>query len=120
MRVDARDHSIHPVRDWLSSLEWDGKRRLDRWLTMTFGAELDQYHSAWGQKSPSRPFGECGSQAANLILCWSWKAIKGSEINGNGRSVRPGVDADDLGACLSSKDAAIGLLGKWAVEFGEI
>jgi predicted P-loop ATPase len=28
----SREHSFHPVRDYLNSLRWDGKGRLDTWL----------------------------------------------------------------------------------------
>jgi putative DNA primase/helicase len=29
----AREHSYHPVREWLDGLAWDGTERLDGWLT---------------------------------------------------------------------------------------
>jgi hypothetical protein len=35
----ARECSYHPVRTYLSSLEWDGEPRLDAWLTTYLGAE---------------------------------------------------------------------------------
>jgi predicted P-loop ATPase len=35
----AREHSFHPVRDWLSELEWDGVERLSHWLIDFLGAE---------------------------------------------------------------------------------
>ena len=34
----ARDRRQHPVREWLDSLVWDGKPRLDTWLFTYFGA----------------------------------------------------------------------------------
>jgi predicted P-loop ATPase len=46
--VDLRavELRFHPVRDYLSALEWDGTPRLERWLATYLGAEDSQYHSA--------------------------------------------------------------------------
>src|SRR5262245_23235881 len=35
----AREHSFHPVRDYLESLRWDGKGRLQTWLHDYLGVE---------------------------------------------------------------------------------
>ena len=32
------EHAFHPVLDYLDSLVWDGKPRLDTWLTTYLGA----------------------------------------------------------------------------------
>jgi predicted P-loop ATPase len=45
----AADHSFHPVRDYLNSLQWDEKPRLDAWLTIRLGAELTAYSQAIGR-----------------------------------------------------------------------
>ena len=36
----ARDHGYHPVRDYLASLKWDGKPRVNVWLITRLGAEI--------------------------------------------------------------------------------
>jgi predicted P-loop ATPase len=35
----ARAHAFHPVQDYLSRLRWDGKKRVDIWLSYYLGAE---------------------------------------------------------------------------------
>src|SRR4029450_3686111 len=35
----ARDIRVHPVRDYLTRLRWDGAPRLERWVTVYLGAE---------------------------------------------------------------------------------
>src|SRR5678816_1095038 len=35
----ANDHTFHPVRDYLHGLSWDGKPRINNWLTLYGGAE---------------------------------------------------------------------------------
>ena len=48
--VDLRgsERAFHPVRDYLNSLEWDGKVRLPNWLSIYLGGEDIEYHRAIG------------------------------------------------------------------------
>ncbi len=46
----AREHSFHPIRDYLTGLKWDGVKRLDGWLTHYLGAEASDYTRAVGAK----------------------------------------------------------------------
>jgi Virulence-associated protein E len=39
----AREHSYHPLRDYLNALKWDGKDRLRMWLHTYLGAEHTEY-----------------------------------------------------------------------------
>src|SRR5579885_437239 len=48
--VVARRRTIHPVRDWLKTLKWDKKPRLDRWLVDLAGVEDSPYTRAVGAK----------------------------------------------------------------------
>jgi predicted P-loop ATPase len=41
--VEAKRHGYHPVRDYLDSLKWDGKQRLDTWLCDYLGAADTPY-----------------------------------------------------------------------------
>ena len=49
IKVAAHRRRVHPVRDWLRSLRWDGKRRGPTWLVDVFGAEGTPYTRAVGQ-----------------------------------------------------------------------
>jgi predicted P-loop ATPase len=44
----ARLNSFHPVRDYLDGLKWDGKHRVDKWLTTYAGASDSKYKQAVG------------------------------------------------------------------------
>ena len=44
----VRKHKVSPPVEWLSSLTWDKKDRLDTWLSQVFGVEEDVYHKAVG------------------------------------------------------------------------
>src|SRR5688500_15084783 len=39
VQLVAADQRVHPVRDRLRSLEWDGKERLSRWLFTYLGVQ---------------------------------------------------------------------------------
>jgi predicted P-loop ATPase len=44
----AREHSFHPVRDYLERLCWDGKPRVRTWLHKYLGAEDNEYTNEIG------------------------------------------------------------------------
>lgn len=44
MRCTGNDNSYHPIKDYLESLKWDGKQRVDKLLTEVFGVEDTKYH----------------------------------------------------------------------------
>lgn len=46
----AKDNAFHPVRDYLTSLEWDGVPRLDHWLQHCLGAMDSVYTRAIGRR----------------------------------------------------------------------
>src|SRR4029453_4251592 len=45
----AREHGYHPLRDYLASLSWDGKPRVNVWLITKLGAENSDYLRSVGQ-----------------------------------------------------------------------
>lgn len=49
--IVARENSIHPVRDYLNSLKWDGKERLKNWLTTSAGVAENAYTVCVGIKT---------------------------------------------------------------------
>ena len=68
----AVENSFHPVRDYLESLTWDGRPRVDVWLTTRLGAEHTDYTSAVGKMfligMVARIF-EPGVQGATTCRC---------------------------------------------------
>lgn len=51
VHAEACQAPFHPVRDWLSELEWDGKPRLDEWL-VTYGEAKDSEYVREVSKLP--------------------------------------------------------------------
>src|SRR6185436_17337408 len=46
----AEAHSFHPVRAYFDGLQWDGKARLEQWLTTYLGTPDTDYSRAVGSK----------------------------------------------------------------------
>ncbi|MBL4556784.1 MAG: hypothetical protein JKP98_05105 [Rhodobacteraceae bacterium] len=44
----ARELRIHPVRDWLDTLTWDGTPRIETWTSAYLGAEPTAFHHTIG------------------------------------------------------------------------
>lgn len=60
---------VHPVRDYLQSLRWDGKRRVESWLATYCGVPASEYSTAVGR-------------------CWMISAVA--------RIMRPGCQVDTM------------------------
>jgi len=48
--IISKRKTYHPIKDFLSSLKWDGISRLENWLHLTVGCEKNQYTSDVGKK----------------------------------------------------------------------
>lgn len=44
----ARENAIDSAEDWLRSIEWDGEKRLDTWLSKVYHVEDNEYHQTVG------------------------------------------------------------------------
>lgn len=116
----AGERRIHPVRDWLDSLRWDGTPRLETWTSAYLGAEPTALHhtigALWMISAVARIY-RPGVKADHLLI------LEGPQ--GTRKSTALKVLAgepwftDELPE-LGSKDAAIQLQGVWIVEVAEL
>lgn len=115
----ARMRTRHPLRDYLQTIEWDGKRRIPTWLSVYLGAQDTEYTRAVGQywlvSAVARVF-RPGCQADHLLV------LEGSQGRGKSSAVRILGGDWCLGSLpdIRTKDAAQALQGKWIVEIGEL
>ena len=94
LAMAALANKFHPVRDYLSSLAWDGKSRVATWLPTYLGTTDDRYHSEVGRM-------------------WLVSAVA--------RAFRPGCQADYMlvlegGQGLMKTSALRALAGEWLLE----
>jgi predicted P-loop ATPase len=117
----AEFRRIHPVREWLDGLEWDGVRRVDTWLHNAFGSPDDAYHVAVGAKvlaAAVRRVRRPGTKFDHVLV------LEGKQGKGKSRACAAlfGQEwfTDNLSHDLASKDAQQGMAGKWGIELAEL
>ncbi|MCE6967604.1 VapE domain-containing protein [Cereibacter sphaeroides] len=116
----AREHRIHPVRDWLETLKWDGTHRIETWTSTYLGAAPTAFHhtvgALWLISAVARIF-RPGVKADHMLI------LEGPQ--GTRKSTAIKVLAgeawftDELPE-LGSKDAALHMQGVWIVEIAEL
>ena len=115
----AKDHSFHPIRDYLDSLVWDGVERIANFAASYLGAEATPYHSAVsrclfisGVARIMRP----GCKADYVPI------LEGAQDKGKSTAIEllftPWF-SDDL-AELGTKDAAMQVRVAWGIEIAEL
>lgn len=117
----ARRNVVHPIRQYLRGLLWDGVPRLDSMLATYFGVRATPYTqevgSRWMISAVARVM-RPGCQADCML-------VLESERQGTGKST--GFEAifsapwfADTGLHIGDKDSYQALRGKWGYEFGEL
>lgn len=116
----ARANTRHPLREYLDSLQWDGKKRLLGWLSTYLGANPTEYSlvvgKLWMVSAVARAY-RPGAQVDHMII------LEGSQGAGKSSAVR--ILAGDwyLGSLPDLRDAtraSDAIHGSWLVEIGEL
>ena len=120
--VCAYGFQVHPVREYLKALEWDGVPRLNTWLSRYLGARGDEdYLTAVGRRWPISAVARVmrpGCQADHMLV---FEGLQGAGKSRTARllAVNPDWFVDRL-PDLHTADAADQLKGKWIVEVAEL
>lgn len=114
----AGSNRFHPVRDYLSSLEWDGKKRLDSLLIKHFKADSTDYVRAVTRKTlcaaVARIF-EPGTKFDEMLILEGLQGIGKSSFLA---ALACGWFTDNVGSF--GKDSVENMKGKWIGEVGEL
>lgn len=116
----ARESRFHPVRDWLDTLTWDGRPRIETWTSTYLGAEPTAFHHAigalWLISAVARIY-RPGVKADHMLILEGPQGLRKSTA----LKVLAGEEwfTDELPE-LGSKDAAIHMQGVWIVEIAEL
>ena len=112
-------HKYHPVRDYLNSLEWDGRERLDTLLIDTLGAEDTVLNRTVTRKTFTAAVARImtpGCKMDYMLTLVGAQGLGKSSLFG-----RLGGDwfSDSL-TSVTGKEAYEQLQGSWIVEMGEL
>ena len=116
----AEARVIHPVREYLQSLKWDGTARLDTWLITFCGAEdtplIRAISAAWMISAIARVM-RPGCKADHMLVLVG--------VQGAGKSTALEALVPDENWFHdewdpNTKDGRLAMLGRWIIEVGEL
>jgi predicted P-loop ATPase len=116
----AREIRVHPVRDYLMSLRWDGVPRLGQWVTTYLGAEDTPLNRAIGSRwmiSGVARIMQPGAKVDHMLI------LEGPQGSKKSSALKTLVGAEwftDELAEIGSKDAAQQMRGIWIIEIAEL
>jgi putative DNA primase/helicase len=116
----ARELRMHPVRDYLDHLRWDGVARLERWTIAYLGADDTQLNRAFGSRwmiSAVARIMQPGVKADHMLI------LEGPQGAKKSSAIKTLAGADwftDEIAEIGSKDAAQQMRGIWIIEIAEL
>ena len=119
----ARRSTFHPVKDYFASLKWDGKPRLDAWLTVYAKADLTEYTSRVGAIvliAAIRRIKQPGCKFDELLVLES--ETQGTEKSSSiaALAVNPDWFEDHLPLNADPKLVIEQTRGKWIIEASDL
>jgi predicted P-loop ATPase len=117
----AKENKFHPVKEYLDALKWDGKSRINAWLSKYLGVERSTFADAVGSRwliSGIARIMDPGCQVDHVLLLEGAQGIQKSAAL---RALAGKAEwfTDHVGN-LDNKDSQLGLHGIWIIEFAEL
>lgn len=115
----AKDHSIHPIRDYLEGVSWDGTPRLDTLLVDYLGAEDTPYTRAVTRKTFTAAVARIFNPGCKFDYVLTLAGPQGRGKSSLVAKMSKGWYTDSLSG-IGTKEAFEGIQGYWLVELGEL
>lgn len=115
----CQKNSFHPIKDFLESLEWDGKKRIDTLLIDYFGARDCEYVRAVTRKTLLAAVTRIYRPGCKFDTMLTIMGAQGCGKSTFVRKLAVNWYTDSI-KDIKTKDALEGLQGIWIVEFSEL
>jgi predicted P-loop ATPase len=117
----AEEHPFHPVRSYLTSLKWDGEKRIHRFLCDYFGVEFSELSCLISKRWLISAVARVMKPGCQVDTCLVLEGAQGIRKSTTMRALagQPEWFTDQV-ADLEDKDSSQDLAGKWIVEFPEL
>lgn len=116
----AKDNPIHPVREYLNGLDWDGEERLSYWLSDYAGVIATKFSNEiakrWMISAVARILSEIAVKVDTAIILEGVQGLKKSSL----LKVLGGKWFMDTPFDIGSKDGYMVIQGKWIIEMAEL
>jgi predicted P-loop ATPase len=115
----ACENPVHPVRDYLHALNWDGTPRVNTWLTRYLGVEDTPYVRAVGDRfliSAVARIEQPGCKADQVLILEGPQGI----LKSSALQALADPWFTDRISNLGGKDAAMEVAGVWLIEMSEL
>ena len=116
----ARELCFHPVRDWLGTLEWDGKARVGNWLTQYLGVAETPYSNGIGAYFLVGMVARVRQPGCKADYMLVLEGRQGARKSTACAILGGDYFSDAMPDIRSGKDASQHLNGKWLIEVAEM
>jgi len=110
---------IHPVREWLTSLKWDGRERISSWLAQALGQAVDGFEAyllrKWLISCCARAM-KPGCKADTMLILVGTTGFRKSTFF----DALAGEWFTDEAVNVDDKDSKMIMRRKWVIEWGEL
>ncbi|MBX3430803.1 MAG: hypothetical protein KF779_14565 [Hyphomonadaceae bacterium] len=119
----CHEHSFDPVEDCLGGLTWDGRPRLDTWLSRYIGAEDTPLHRAFGANVLIAAVRRARRPGCKFDFVLVLEGLAQGEGKSTALRILAGEEAhftDQEVLHLSVREQQEAISGKWIVELSEL
>jgi predicted P-loop ATPase len=118
----AWSNPFHPVKDYLTTLQWDNVRRIDEWLITSGGVEDTPYARAVSSImliAAVRRIRQPGCKYDEMVV---WESQQGTNKSSAAQALCPNPSwfSDDLRLNLHAQQLIEATLGKWIIEASDL